>query len=454
MDSELSSLEIDRDGVRPTITKSAEGKHCSRLIHEAAMLRAARHPGVVSLVNDDATSDDGCQLRMYFVGSRTLASLGRVEPERAAALIAAVSLTVADLHEAGIAHSRLSADHVIVAADGRPIICGFGDAYFIPSLADGANDVAALGQLLHDLVTTTDASLELPERHQRKRLSRATLRAPLLNLAEAAMETDPRRRPTARQFSELIQSTVPGASLSGRRNAAAPKESSGGLNDGLPAGALVAIALGVCCLIAAGSMVLFRQNPPSEPIASPEAQGPAPVLPGPPSTPTTPTVPERPTAHTPSTVPPSAETTTTMVAEGLTPPATLFVEAKGCSLTAGSAAVTSDGETCSALVSLANTTLRIDDALFDFGQNNLVVAIGDYSCTSGVKPAVGDLDTGFVYLFDSWASENANVSGVAVGHVDGLRQLLAEPTANGCNQLVALDEWGIRHLITLPNGGA
>ena len=44
-----------------------------------------------------------------------------------AAGLAALTATVADLHESGLSHGNLRADHVLIDAEQRPILCGFGD---------------------------------------------------------------------------------------------------------------------------------------------------------------------------------------------------------------------------------------------------------------------------------------------------------------------------------------
>lgn len=473
MDDELFNLEIDQEGVRPIITKRAQGDNCARLVHEAAMLRAARHPGVVSLV--DSENDDDCQLQMYFVGSRTLAGLGRVEPKRAAALVAAMAATVADLHELGIAHSRLSADHVIVAADGRPVLCGFGEAYFISSVVEGASDVAALGRLLYDLVSTNEATFEFPERPSRKASSRATLRAPLLNLAEQAMESDPRRRPTARQFSDLIQDTVPDASLVGdssssrgglaANNLTEPQPwsgltsvSRGFVGDGASGGAIVAIVAGALCLFIAGGAWFLRADSGSDPELANQALDNAAVSPADEATVTAPnqTIPEySPSDSSTATVPtvPTDSASTAEAKEAGEEPATsnLLIDlAKGCSVSPDSTAVGPNGTDCAVDLRFTGTILAINDEAFDFGEDDLAVAIGDFACNNHVRPAVANRGSGFVYLFDSWATPNTEVSALVVGQVDGLRQLLAEPGPGECNQLIALDNWGIRHTFSLP----
>ena len=71
---------------------------------------------------------DGAELRLTWAGHHTLATLGRSRPRAAADLVATLADTVARLHGLRIAHTRLTADHVVLGADEQPILCGFSRA--------------------------------------------------------------------------------------------------------------------------------------------------------------------------------------------------------------------------------------------------------------------------------------------------------------------------------------
>ena len=82
-------------------------------------------------------------------------------PAGIAGLVVALATTVADLHDLGVAHTRLTAEHVLLDHAGRPVLCGFGDAVVAADtgplpVAVRAVDVAALGSLLRRLVTAAD----------------------------------------------------------------------------------------------------------------------------------------------------------------------------------------------------------------------------------------------------------------------------------------------------------
>ena len=179
----------------------------ARLRHEAQMLRRAAHPGVVEVVDEtDAV------LHLRHCGS-PLARLGPLPPDNVAAVVRAVAETVAALHEQGIAHTRIGADHIVIGERGRPRLCGFGDATDAAP-GDREADVAALGRLLDELL---DASGDAPwgpmhrgVRHTgRRRRAMAAFRA----AAAAAQREDPGQRPTARQLATSLHDAFPDLTL-------------------------------------------------------------------------------------------------------------------------------------------------------------------------------------------------------------------------------------------------
>ena len=139
----------------------------ARLRHEAGVLSRFEHPGVVRLVDHD--EGPPATLRTVFVGPDTWHDRPPVAAEVAPAL-SALGATLADLHEAGLAHGRVEPSHVLVDPQGRPVLCGLGDARpFSPSTA--AVDMAAFsamgralathagddGPIIHELLLALDA---------------------------------------------------------------------------------------------------------------------------------------------------------------------------------------------------------------------------------------------------------------------------------------------------------
>ncbi|MBN2622928.1 MAG: hypothetical protein JXA83_06160, partial [Acidimicrobiales bacterium] len=133
-------VELDDDG--PVVVKCATGAGVERVHHERHRLEHAVHPGVVALA--PARADD--EVRTRYAGdpvSRWSGSIAAI-----AGLGAAVAGTLADLHDVGFVHGRLDATHILLGDDGRPRLCGLAH----PGDADPSDDVAALGQVLDQLV--------------------------------------------------------------------------------------------------------------------------------------------------------------------------------------------------------------------------------------------------------------------------------------------------------------
>src|SRR6266508_506554 len=117
----------------------------SDLTVEADRLRQAAHPGVVTLVEHRVTSDRA-EIHTLFAGDPIEHWRGTVP--RAAGLVAAVAATLADLHDLGLVHGRLDETHILLAADGRPRLCGMSQP---PADSAPSDDVEALGELLASL---------------------------------------------------------------------------------------------------------------------------------------------------------------------------------------------------------------------------------------------------------------------------------------------------------------
>ena len=133
---------------------SDDAARSARLRHEADLLSRLDHPGVVRLI--DFTEGPPAVLRTAFVGPDTWLHHAPVGEFRAPAL-AALTATVADLHESGIAHGSLEAAHVLVGEKHRPILCGLGDGSTACD-AGITDDRRALAALI-DQLGTDDALL-------------------------------------------------------------------------------------------------------------------------------------------------------------------------------------------------------------------------------------------------------------------------------------------------------
>ena len=120
-----------------------------RLGREAFVLRAVAHPGVVRLERVEGDDPDRPErlLRTRVPGT-AVSDFDRCATGSVLAWAAGVASILADLHDRGIAHGRVSADHILLDDRDRPVLCGFGSAGRMAEGADPAVDVVALAALV------------------------------------------------------------------------------------------------------------------------------------------------------------------------------------------------------------------------------------------------------------------------------------------------------------------
>jgi len=359
-------------------------KRGPRVEEEAAVLDRAAHHGVVEL----AGLVDGA-LRTRWVEGRTLAALGPLPAEEVAGLAAAVAAVLADLHDRGIAHGGLDPTHVLVTAEGRPVLCSLGRP------GSPAGDVAALGELVAGRLAAGPGprgGARPPGRRPLGPLLAPPAGPALAALADQARHPDPAQRPTARELADAIAAQVPGArlprppaaalALAGpARPRAAVEPGRGRRRAALGAGAAaLALAAGWA---AAGPFTAGNAARPSAPPPPPPAGRPA------------------------------ATTTTTVVA------APVRVWPRPTAAWRDGVLTTEDG-----------TRYRV-------GQAGDVVVTGAWGC--GDLPTVALLRpaTGEVFAFDEWAERGRDVTARAVGTVPGAASLeVADLDGDGCADLV------------------
>src|SRR5690625_3108222 len=92
----------------------------ARLAAEAQVLEQLGHPGLVAFVAHRVT-DTGSELLTRYAGPPL--THWRGSTDEVAGLVAAVATTVSDLHDRGITHGRIDRSHVLLAEDGRPVLC-------------------------------------------------------------------------------------------------------------------------------------------------------------------------------------------------------------------------------------------------------------------------------------------------------------------------------------------
>src|ERR1700687_1694520 len=108
---------ISREG-GAVVKRPEVGADGPRLRREAELLAAARHSGVVSLL-ETGEDPSGPWIKLADVGGPSLAAVLAAPPEGIevgdlARLVGAVATTVADLHDLGLVHGGIDARHVLL----------------------------------------------------------------------------------------------------------------------------------------------------------------------------------------------------------------------------------------------------------------------------------------------------------------------------------------------------
>lgn len=122
-----------------------------RLADEARVLSASAHPGVVRVL-ELKDGDRRSELVLAEVAGSPLSADPKLDWSEVAGLGAALATTLADLHDIGVVHRAVTADHVIIDERGRPVLCGFGRAVLhgdhAEARAQAFEDVASLAILM------------------------------------------------------------------------------------------------------------------------------------------------------------------------------------------------------------------------------------------------------------------------------------------------------------------
>lgn len=389
-------ISMDTSGSTPTLTKWAEGTAPrSRLAHEAALLAAVTHPGVVRFV-EHRTGEERDELVTEFAGATTLADHRPATVAGVAGLGAAIADTVADLHDMGLAHGALQADHVVLGARRRPVLCSLSSGSY--DAVDRPGDVVALGELVTELVHGVA---------QRRVGSERRAWAAVLDAATDAVDG----RCDAREIAGRL-AAVPGARIDADDEADRPvvdriDEDLAGTRtwrhrvvsfEGAPAApsrrvlvavgfALVAIVIGLVAASGArrGGDVEDRLLGLATPTSVPTAR------------PTATPVPER--SARPPDCPPGPDV---------------------------------DGDGCGDDTEVVGRLIRHGDTWYEVGEPGDLVVLGHWSCAPLATPAVLRPSTGELFVFDRWPSAQAAVEVTSAGVVAGASSLVLGEV-DGCD---------------------
>lgn len=374
------------------------------LAHEATMLAAAAHPGVVELCS---LNDDGGQVELVTIwaGGRSLADVIPLPPASAAAVVAALATTVADVHDLGIVHGRLDPTHVVLDDRGRPLLCGFAAAGALGEprgddgeVRRGADDVAGLGAILTEALGPVPADDLVPDRRFRARRSSHHLHRSLLVLADRATVHDPSSRPTARALAASIQDLLPERS---------PLPSSGDAAAGVPVVA-VSPATAPPDDSLEGQLDRLRATAAAPPVRSSRRRAAAALL----------------------------ALVGALVGVGVVVGATSPGRSGGTQVVADvdesvprlqPAPAPSAAQTSTTIGRHPVPTVEHAGRIYAIGDPGDVVAVADWRCEGTATVAVLRPPTGDVFVFDAWAEAGADLVAEPVGRVAPGSSLLDPP---------------------------
>lgn len=440
------TMETDERG-RAVACKWASGDGVARLRHEAEVLEAARHPGVVELL--DVRFDGGsASLRLAAAAGPSLDRCPALTGDEAAGIVAAVAATVADLHAAGIVHRAIEAAHVVLDGDGRPLLCGFADAVVVGAAADEAGeardadaavDVAALGALLLALAGAAPAAAGRPDPGAEA----------LAAIARWASSPDPASRPSAGDLAAAIAARVPAARLPRPADLAARGQQDGG--DGAVLGRLLERAP------AAGGDEERRGEQDARggrrraaPVAAVRVAaavvalaGFASGMSGGPPAPAPPvTASDTPSSSTTSVASTAAakRVRATRVWPGppsstTTPTTTAGDASLGCPPVDAELRADVDGDGCVEALTYAAGVLSAGSTRWAVGGAGDRVATGDWWCRGEERATLAVLRAAdrSVWVFEGWPAEaGVKVAAQRWGTVGGATRLQAEPGSGGC----------------------
>lgn len=390
-------IRVDTSGVVATVVKRAVGATGrSRLEHEAAMLDAVEHPGVVRVI-EYRSGDDCDELVTEFAGAATLADHRPRDLAAVAGIGAAIAGTLADLHASGIAHGGIQADHVVLGASRHPVLCSFASATH--DLPAQAADVVALAALIDELARSVDVGRGSVERRRRSLLTAATAEATAGELSAGALAA----RLAAVPGAALDIGTDPGSApepadhdLGTRtwRHRLVPDEQPDDADRRwtkllLIAGVVVAVAALVA--VSAG-----RQQSGGDQrllgIVPPTATA-APIAP-------TPTAP---------------------------PVAAPRGPAPGCDSGADI-----DGDGCGDDIEVVGRLIRHDETWYAVGEPGDLVVVGHWDCAPFATPAVLRPATGELFVFDAWPSADVVLTVTPSGSVPAGSDSLDVGEVDGC----------------------
>ena len=486
-----TGLAMSTSGRLVVVKHAGPGPTAERLRREALVLGRAAHPGVVELVDADSDSG-GASIATAFVGGGTLRERldSGADGGSAMRVVATVAATLADLHDRGVSHGRLTADHILVDAEGRAVLCGLAEAALSSdpggTTPTAAADVAALGGLLHEVAASGAGpyGVELRRLGDRAGAADPAARASMRSLAAALEALSPQ---SAGGTPRLGDPSAPSAA-GGRRLVARPPDRRSPRRRlaatalaGLAAGLLVTISVSVL----AGEGGRRSEGAEAGEHAS-EAAGAGAPAPGDggvgsvsgtsqSNDVTNPTTTAVAPAQLPRRVWPPPEDagaersgatlgrslgawrgwrgSTSVDGRRRQPPA-------GCPMVSAPLAADVDGDDCEEPLEIEGGVVRAQGRRWQVATAGDVVLVGDWDCDGTATPAVVRPGSGQVWTFPRWAGSGeageevvAELAGAVPGAVDAVAVEVPSAGAAGgrrCDGVEVLGTEGTPTLVRPP----
>ena len=377
----MTGITVTRRNGNLLACKTAPPGDSDRIRHEAQLLRRLEHPGVVQFV--DFVEGPSVELYLAFVGPDSWATQPPATPAESLEALASAASIVADLHDLGTVHGALCPEHVLVAPDKRPVLCGLADAT-VSSEAGCARDLAGLAGLIDHLAAACDEKERRQLETLARRAERGSVTAGDLTAELDRLHGGPRRR------------TVPRARI-------APPAPFG------RASTAVIALIGLAVL----GWLVFKPGGSTEntPELSAVQADPAPADPA---------------------------------ADELAP--TEFASADPAPAGAGSAAVPAPDTSALAESQTGvgnNEPLIIthQGRRYGVGQVGDVAVLGDWTCDGNATPALLQPSTGLVAVFAAWPAPSERLEADYVTVVEGAVDLRNDPIG-GCDHLRVIRSGG------------
>ena len=394
----MTGITVTRRNGNLLACKTAPPEDSERIRHEAQLLKRLEHPGIVQFV--DFIEESSVELYLAFVGPDSWATQPPSTPSESLEALASAASTVADLHGLGTVHGALCPEHVLVAPDKRPVLCGLADATALTETGC-AHDLAGLAGLIDHL----GAACEEKERRQLDALARRAERGSV-TASDLTAELD-RLHGGPHKFTRRSKRT------------AIPT----------PSKRASAIATALIALAVLGWLVLKPEGSANTVLANTTPANPVPANPVPTNTVPTNTVPT-------NTVPAGQVSTNTVSAsEGSgAPSGPVAVPATTNASAVGSVDTTELAGSQSEIDHEDRLIITHQGRRYGVGRLGDVAILGDWTCDGDITLALLQPGTGVIAVFANWPAPSQRLEADFVTVVEGATDLRNDPSG-GCDQL-------------------